>query len=275
MTKTVSTRVERAAHLQWVLIPKMSVTAVQHERYKQSHVDHIVANFDLEQLGTPTVNLRDDVFWIIDGQHRIAALKGIGYGDQHVQCWTYSGLTEEEEYERFLKLNDTLTVTPMTKFRAGIGAGRLVECDIDRIVRAQDLVVSRDKIQGGISAVGTLMKIYARGGPVVLRKTLCLIRDTYGDSGLQAPVLDGIGLFVQRYEGEVDTKRAVDKWTAANGGVSGLTNRAEMLRKQTGNQKGQCVAAAAVEIYNQGRGGKKLTPWWRADDRGGLTAVSA
>jgi len=35
------------------------------------------------------------------------------------------------------------------------------------------------------------------------------------------------------------------------------------------------VAAAAVEIINAGKGGKKLPSWWRPDERGVLTAVPA
>jgi len=38
-----------------------------------------------------------------------------------------------------------------------------------------------------------------------------------------------------------------------------------VLRNQTGNPKGHCVAAAAVDIYNGGRGGRKLPSWWRTD----------
>jgi len=57
----------------------------------------------------------------------------------------------------------------------------------------------------------------------------------------------------------------VAKLSKANGGVNGLLNKAEVLRRSTGNQKGQCVAAAAVEVINKGRGGKKLPSWWKAD----------
>ncbi len=38
--------------------------------------------------------------------------------------------------------------------------------------------------------------------------------------------------------------------------------KAENLRKSTGNMRAHCVAAAAVEINNGGRGGKKLADWW-------------
>lgn len=55
------------------------------------------------------------------------------------------------------------------------------------------------------------------------------------------------------------------KLAKAHGGVAGLTNKAEVLRRSTGNQKAHCVAAAAVEIINAGRGGHKLPAWWKAD----------
>jgi hypothetical protein len=47
-----------------------------------------------------------------------------------------------------------------------------------------------------------------------------------------------------------------------HGGVNGLLGRAEQIRRQTGNPKNHCVAAAAVEAINRGRGGKKLPSWW-------------
>ena len=263
MTETTSTRVERDAKLRWIPIAKMKVNPVAQRSENPARVDHIAVNLDLEQLGTPTVNERDGWFYINDGQHRIAALKQIGFGDLSVQCWTYVGLSEEHEAERFLKLNDTLPVLPFPKFRAAITAGRERESEIDRVVRAQGLVVSGDAIPGAIKAVGTLGRVYDRSGSVVLGRTLRIIRDAYGDAGLEAPVVDGIGLLCARYNGDLDDQLAVRKLSDAHGGVNGLVNRANELRLQTGNAKGQCVAAAAVEFINRGRGGTKLRPWWK------------
>jgi hypothetical protein len=108
-----------------------------------------------------------------------------------------------------------------------------------------------------------LRKVHARGD-ATLARSLKLIRDAWGDSGFEAPVIDGIGLLCHRYNGELDFDFAVQKLGDTHGGVNGVLNRAEVLRRQTGNQKAQCVAAAAVEIINAGRGTKKLAPWWRA-----------
>lgn len=263
MTDRTNARVQRTARLKWIPIANMKVSPVAQRDLNQARVDRLAADFDLEQLGTPTVNERDGNFYILDGQHRIEALKQIGYGDQQVQCWTYSDLSDAEMADRFDRLNDTLAVHAFDKFRIRVNAGRERECDIDRVVRAQGLIVSRDVLPGAISAVGTLTRVYNRAGGVVLGKALRIIRDAFGDSGLEAPVIDGIGLLCQRYNGELDEAVAVERLKKLNAGASGLLGKAEVIRKQTGNAKGHCVAAAAVEVINA-RGGKRLPSWWKS-----------
>lgn len=255
-------RVTREARLRWVPIEQMRVSAVSQRDLNQARVDRIAADFDPEQIGTPTVNERDGLFWIIDGQHRVEAMKQVGWGDQSVQCWTYSGLSEAEEAETFLKLNDVLAVSAFDKFTKGVSAGREIESDIDRVVRAVGLCVSRDQVPGAIRAVGTLRRVYNRGGAPGLSRSLRIIRDAYGDAGLEAAVIDGMGYLTQRYNGELDEGRAIKALGNVHGGVNGLLGKAEQIRRATGNPKGQCVAAAAVEVINSGRGGRKLPGWW-------------
>lgn len=265
MTEKTSKRVQREARLEWVPVADTRVSPLAQRELNQARVDRLAQEFDLEQLGTPTVNLRDGHWYVIDGQHRIEALKAIGYEDQSIECWAYKGLTEIEEADKFLKLNDTLAVHAFPKFKVAVQAGRPTECDIDRIVRSLNLRVSLDKTAGAISAVNTLRRVYLRGGAPCLAKTLAIIRDAYGDPGLEAMVIDGIGLMCHRYNGELTPERAITALGAANGGVNGLLGKAEVLRKQTGNAKSHCVAAAAVDLINRGKGGRKLPSWWRSD----------
>lgn len=264
MTDATPRKAQRAARLRWVPIAQMKVNPLAQREINPARVDRLANEFDLEQMGFPTVSMRGGSFFIIDGQHRIEALRLIGFGDESIQCQTYEGLTENEEAEMFLKLNDYLAIPVIPKYRAALTAGRPIESDIDRIVRSLGLVVSKDKLPGGVQAVGTLRRVYTRSGPAVLSRTLRLIRDAYGDSGMEAAVIDGMGLLCQRYNGELDESVALDKLTKAHGGVNGLLGKAETLRRSTGNFKNHCVAAAAVEIINAGKGGKKLPSWWKS-----------
>lgn len=257
-------RVQRTSRLRWVPIADMRVNPLAQREIRRARVDALAANFDPDAIGHPVVNLRDGHWYIIDGQNRIEALKAIGWGDQQVQCEAYEGLTVAEEAAEFRRRNDTVAVGAFDKFRIGIVAGFDEECDIDRIVRAQGLVLSRDKVPGAIACVTALRTVYRRGGPRVLARTLRIIRDAYGDAGLTAKVIEGIALLCQRYADELADDKAVLKLGAAHGGVAGLTNKAEVLHRQTGSTKPHCIAAAAVEIINTGRGGAKLPGWWKA-----------
>jgi hypothetical protein len=249
-------RAEREARLTWVVLGLMRVPAMAQREQKHARVDHIAANMDLEQIGTPTVNKRGGHYYVIDGQHRIAAYKqwvGEGWENQQLQCWTYTNLSEEQEAERFLKLNDTLAVQAFDKFRIGLNANRPEEIEIAAIVQKAGLTISQSKAEGTIAAVGTLRRVYRREGHEVLARALGIIRDAYGTPGLEAPVIDGIGMLCGRYNGELDTAAA------------GLMNRAYMTKNQTNAPLNQCVAAAAVDVFNRGKGGKKLPAWWKAD----------
>lgn len=262
--KPTDPQIQREARLGWVPLSRMRINPQAQREVNPAWVARLAADFDLEEMGNPTVNHRDDWFNIIDGQHRIAALKqwiGDTWRHQQVECWTYENLTDEQEAEKFLRLQNRLRVLAFDEFRVAVNAGRPDESDIERIVRDLGLTISRTK--NGIAATGTLKKVYGRGGPEVLARTLRIIRDAYGDTGFEAGVLDGIGLFCQRYNGDVQEDRVVERLSAANGGMGGLITRGNLLRKTTGNSRAQCVAAAVVEIVNRG-GGKKLPSWWKA-----------
>lgn len=268
-TKPTGKRVEREARLRWVPLVRVRINPLAQRELNAARVDRLAAEMELEQLAPPTVNARDDLFFCLDGQHRIEGFKkwcGEGqWEDQQMQCWTYDSLSEEEEAEVFLRLNDTLTVTAYEKFRVGVHAGRAEETDIDRIVRAQGLRVSRERGDGAVRAVGTLRKVY-RMSPETLGRSLRIIRDAHGEAGLEAAVIEGIGLLCQRFNGSLDEDAVVQRLGNLHGGVNGLLGRAQQLRQQTGNTVAQCVAAAAVEIHNRGRGGKKLPAWWKDRD---------
>ena len=263
---TPARRLERTARLRWVPLLQMRVNPLAQRDLNRARVAQLAACFDPEQLGAPVVSSRGGWFWLLDGQHRIEAYKrwlGAWEGQQ-VQCWCYDGLSEAHEADLFLKLNDTLTVGAFAKFKVAVAAGRAAEADVDRIVRALGLRIAAGRSGGGICAVATLRRVYDRAGPAVLARALRVIRDAYGDAGLDGPVIEGIALVCQRYDGDLTERHAIARLGAAHGGVGGLLSRAGQIRRGTGAAPADSVAAAAVELINRGGGRAKLAPWWRA-----------
>jgi hypothetical protein len=257
-------RIQRLARLHWVRVGDMVVSPTAQRERKDARVNAIIAQYDEDKIGTPILSHRGGHYFIVDGQHRAEATLQVKGPDMEIQCWVYEGLDEKAEAELFLRYNNVLPVGAFDKFVVGVRAERDVETDVDRIVRAQGMVITHDyKLPGAVRAVGTLTRVYNRDGAQALAKALGLIRDAWGDSGLEAVVIDGMGLLCSRYNGELDVDVAVKRLGGMHGGVNGLLGKAEILRRQTGNAKGHCVAAAAVDCINAGRGGKKLASWWK------------
>lgn len=265
MTKATATRILMDKRLAWTPIRDMRVSETSQRKLNEARVAKIAAKLDPEQLGNPTVNLRGEHWWIIDGQHRIEAVRR-AFGDtQQMQCWQYTGLTIDQEAEAFLKINDVHQVRVFDKFRIGLEAGRLEECEINRIVRAQDLVLSEDGVAGAIRAVATVRRLYRAGGEDALTRTLRIICGAYGDQGLDAPVIAGLGMVVTRYNGQIGDEDAVRKLADLRGGLGGLMTMAGKVRAQVGCPMSYAVAASAIEVLNRGRRGKAVLPgWWKA-----------
>jgi hypothetical protein len=89
-------RIERAARLRWVPLAQMRVNPLAQRDLNQARVSKLAAVFDPELMDAPTVNHRGGWYYLIDGQHRIAALKQWmpSWENQQVQCWTYEGLSQ-------------------------------------------------------------------------------------------------------------------------------------------------------------------------------------
>jgi hypothetical protein len=266
-TRSSSPRIERKGHLRWVPIAQMRVNEAAQRTYRETHAREYADNFDLEALGYPVVNHRDGLFYITDGQHRVMALRLIGWEDQQIECECFEDLTEEEEAELFLKRNKRRAVRAFENFLVAVKAGREAECDVNRIVLAQGLKVSEDRTDGSIQAVTALMHTYTHYGASVLAKTLRIARDAYAKDpeGFRGVVLQGLGMVCGQYDGKLDEALATRQLAKVPGGPLGLVGRAQIIKRTAGKAMYACVAAQIVEFVNQGQPTRSRLPsWWKA-----------
>lgn len=239
--------------------------AGQRTRLFDSHVDYFVANMDLNALGHPCVNWRDGVYWIFDGQHRIEALKRMGF-DGNLDCRVYVDLTDADMAAMFLRVNTGKAVDTFSKFMNGCSAGFQAESDVRRTIEAQGLRVSREARDNSVGAISACMKVYAAHGEVILGKALRVLRDAYEGAprSFDAYAIHALALVFARYEARVSEAKMVAAIAPISQGVVGIVRRAEQLRLRVGNQKLLCLAATFVDIYNKHeRGNARLPSWWQ------------
>lgn len=265
MSTHPSKRPARNSHLKWVKLSELNVNPVAQREFRPAWGKAILAMFDIDKFQVPHVNQREDgTLYIMEGQHGIWAYRQwIADDEQQIQVWLYEGLTEEEEAEFFLSLNNKKTVGALDKFKVAVVAGREVESDINRIVRSNGCVVTDNTAtKNHISAVGALTTIYAKFGAAVLGETIRIIRDAFGDGGFERNNLLGVAMFLSRYQ-DADRVRLLHQLSGLRNGSKGLIQKSSLIKESMGVTLTEAAAAAVVEIYNSGRGGKKLPSWWK------------
>lgn len=230
-----------------------------------------IPHFDVDQLGYIVVNKRaGGKLFIVDGQHRVALMRAVGWADQTIHAEVFDGLNQAQEAELFLARNDRKAVRRYDKFRVAITSGDPVATDIDKIVRAHGLAISDQLKNGHIVAVDALEKIYMGGGiaspkegPKALAKALGVLLKAWGNqaSSVNGRVIQGLGLVELRYDGAIDQGALAQKLAPFPGGAPGLLGRGKSLQETSGKPLHHCIASIIVDMYNKGRRGTKLEKW--------------
>lgn len=263
----------KASKFYLVPIAKMRVppALVTQRQFRKAHGDRIAADLDLDKLGYPILNHRDGIFWVLDGQHRIYAMKENGFETYDLQCEVYEGLTDAEMADIFIGRDARRAISSFDKFHIACTAGYPRETAILRAVETQGVKISRDHKDGCVSAVGALGKVYdgsgaGQVGEVIVGQVVRTIKNGLGGDyqAFDRNLIEGLGQIFNRYNGRTNEKHLAAALSASQYGTAGILRRAKSQQERTGNQLAQCVAAAVVDLYNkQANKSHKLPSWWK------------
>jgi len=173
---------------------------------EDSRVDSIVQNFDEAKLGTLTVSKRDGRIFAIDGQHRLAALRILGY--THAVCEVLTGLTYEDEADYFRKQgDDKKALRPLDLFKAGLIANDAKCLAIEEIVRSNSFRIGF--AQNDFSQIGAIQALFAivnDYGYEILDDTLSFIANTWFQmtKATRGECLLGVAEFLNRYGNTIE-----------------------------------------------------------------------
>lgn len=244
-----------------------SVQGLEQIRVDQLNIDHnyqrpvsptmvnrIVKAFDSRLFGIITVARRDDgTYWVLDGQHRVAALIKMGKGHIAVPCEVLTGLSMEDEARVFhLRNANKKTMTPQEKFRGALSAGDERAIRIDAAVRAAGFQINLDtsELHGGrIPATAALehtVKQYRDGH---LGMTLDLIRTTWGaENGPRGHLIQGVAYLLYLYRDTLNIKRFIEKLSDLT--LEHVYSLAKKYRESTKVPTSIAVCAVLIDRYN-------------------------
>lgn len=228
-------------------------------------VNKIAEELNFDALGVPTVSRRsngDHV--VIDGQHRLAALRQAGHASEKITCRVFKGLELPAEAAMFRLLNNTAKPQYIDTFRV-----RVIERDPDAVAISRMAERHGWTVNGFAGRPGSLMAIQAferiyQLDDVAAEQTLMTVTRAWGveDPGAaDGRILEGIGLVLARYGAAVEVDDLIERLARFPGGPGALLGRARGLRDLIGSTVTRAVAEIVVETYNRRRKTKALPPW--------------
>ena len=175
-------------------------------------MDKLIRKWDDRLLNPLIVSFRDSRFYVVDGQHRAAALRKMNDGaDAIVMCRVRDDLTYEMEAELYAKLdkaNKRMTLSQSTN--ALIESGTNAEVlEIKRLVEKNDFLWALSIPTGKeyeIAATRSVINAYRLLGGAAFDRMLQLLSGTWKGTPnfLRAAMLSGLALFLKTYESELD-----------------------------------------------------------------------
>lgn len=225
-------------------------------------VERLIREWDERLLDPIIVSFRDGKFNVVDGQHRIAALRKMNGGNGvMVNCKVYSGLTYEQEADLCYKLDKAkkrLSLSQSTNALAEAGTDAEV-AEVKRLVESCGFVWALGKSHGKtgeIVSTRALMNAYRLLGGSAFSRMLSLVWGAWkGDPrSLTAAVLSGMALFVKTYDTELDDHAFIKRLAVVDPDEINRRGRADFST----NNAALRFARVLLEKYNGQRGGKKL-----------------
>lgn len=262
---------------EWIRVRDLSVDrVVQRGFLDPKKVERIVNNFNPAALGIITVSRRGKmVNVVLDGAHRVEAVRRITGGDGEVLCHVFTGLPREVEAQMFLDLNAGNQPHLIDRFKVRIVAGDVVAKAMDEILTAYGWKVDNRNGNGFFQPVGAAEKVYRIGktkNAAGEEKYANLFQDAVmvlshawknEQSSMMAPLLEAVAAMLLEYGSDLDTGRLERTLANYSGGARGLLEDGRQLARSLRGRASMGVAARLVDEYNVALKSRRLRVWRR------------
>ena len=242
------------------------ITGQRYQRpVQEPDVDKLIRKWNPRKLRPLVVSFRDGRYYVIDGQHRLAALRKMNDGrDVFVECLVYDDLTYEQEADLYYELSKAdrpLSSAEATKALIESQSDPEVT-EINRMIESAGFRWLMENQRAGeheIGATRTVISVYRLLGREAFARMLSLLELTWhgAPQSLTAMMLSGMALFLKTYEMELDDKAFAQHMEMVE--PSAILRRAST--DFSTNKNALRCAKVIWDKYNSGRHGKKKLPY--------------
>lgn len=197
---------------------EINVNRLYQRPEKTPLIRKIITEFDYHLVNPVKVVCRDGEYYAWDGQQTSVALR-TKFGDNYlVPCMIYydvpSWVDEAILFENANRKGFRKAVSDAERWTSRINRGEEAATNIQHIVERNGFRIASDGRSGGnkiICAISALDDVYAKYGELVFAEAISNLAMAWdGDAvSVQAPMLRGMAMFVNKYKGEYDRKKLI------------------------------------------------------------------
>jgi hypothetical protein len=232
-------------------------TRVQRAEDK-ARVAHMVKTWDARMLGVLVVSRRKDgSLWVVDGQHRLAALRELDLLDEHVLVRVFDCLSLKDEAELFLCLGDDCRphhIRVYDKYQIGLRARRANFVEVNGIVESVGLKIGKSNAAKTVAAIQSLFAVHHNYSN--LERVLRILEAWEGSDCLvyDGTIMQAVGAFLSACSDAKDSQliKLLRCKSSADVLKAIKTNRKLLSASHT---KYEADVATLVKVYNNGKGG--------------------
>jgi hypothetical protein len=241
--------------------------------YDERRAQSIADRLDLDVLGVIEVSERPGGrYHIMEGQHRVGALRLAGFTNELVECKVHRGLSPSKEAADFNGLNDFRAPRAFDRFLVRVTQGDPVAIGVDSILMEFGWRLVSGDAEGCFAAVDKAEKVYVghgttnkERGPENFRATMGTLTQAWGRKPINANgyIVAGLGLFYARYGDQIDRPSLVKRLAQFPGGADNYLGKARGIREFRSGTLSICVAELTTTVYNKRRGAASKLEDWR------------
>lgn len=189
---------------------------------EKKDVNKLIREWDPRRLTPIVVSAREGKFNVVDGQHRVEAMRRMAKGkDVSIPCLIYTGMSYEDEAALYAELDrGRKRLTLPQSLNAMVEAGTDPEImEVKRLAESAGFVWALAKRTGQpfeIEATRALISAYRLLGVAGFSRLLELMAGTWhgAPSSLKASMLSGMALFLKTYEAELNDRAFIRRLSA-------------------------------------------------------------
>lgn len=245
----------------WIELKKLKIDD-SYQRDTQSlrsqiNISKIVENFSWDKFSPISVSENTDgTFNIIDGQHRVEAIRQLGDIDK-VPCWVIPGCACQKQAEAFIGINkNRVLITPYAKYKAEILAGDPLANQVNDFCSEHNIIIPKNTYVGQepniTNALGTIRSFLKKGRREDLIFAIEIIRQAFPfkPGQLKADIIFTLAELHLFYKQKIDRDVLVETIRSCED-VNNITLKARQLAKLDKSQNAKsCHQKIVINEYN-------------------------